>query len=323
MRTIMTLLLTLATGSVVLAALADDDPKPAEPGTLVLIDAAGKELKVKSWKFTGGTRRLSWLADDRSDDSMDKDVKGKKGKAAPAGVGPEALIVYEELKAVYLPGVQTLVPIDRLRSITFDAEKKTMTVRAATSGKPEEDVTLVGTTAYKRVNTISLAADVDKGDAGIASLTYQSGGPRGIRGIRFAQPKVSADKPGRGAVVISLNGKEKKTHKVSDLLPLYSMGSGRLKTSPLLLFRKTLRIDVSKIKKIAAGSDDSNDTVWQVVQKDGDDSTLTLLDKGTIDGQQAQLVGLVGKTAAGYKLFPVIAIHAIDFDAGEEAKKDS
>jgi hypothetical protein len=317
MRKLMTLMLAVAVaGPAALAALADDEaPRPAEPGTLVLIDSTGKEHKVKSWKFTGGTRRLSWLAGDSKTDAD----KGKKSQPAPSG--PEALIVYEELKTVYLPGVQTLVPLDRVRSIAFDAEKKTMTVRAATSGKAEEDVTLAGTTAYKRINAITLEADVDKGDAGIASLTFQSSGPRSIRGIRFAAPQVQPDKPGRPAVVVSLNGKEKKTHKVSDLTPLYSLRGGRLKTSPLLLFRKTLRLDVSKIKKIAASGEDSNDTVWQVVQKDGDDSTLTLLEMGTIDGQQAQLVGLVGKVPAGHKLFPVIAISAVHFDADEAPKE--
>ena len=53
---------------------------------------------------------------------------------------------------------------------------------------------------------------------------------------------------------------------------MYQFKSGREKTAPLLMFRKTLKLDVSKIKKIAAGAEDSDDVVWQVVQKDGDDS---------------------------------------------------
>jgi hypothetical protein len=57
-----------------------------------------------------------------------------------------------------------------------------------------------------------------------------------------------------------------------------------------------------------------------VVQKDGDESMLTLLEKTTLDGQSAQLVGLVGKMPAGYKLFPVLAIHSIQFDAEDEEK---
>jgi hypothetical protein len=58
-----------------------------------------------------------------------------------------------------------------------------------------------------------------------------------------------------------------------------------------------------------------------VVQKDGDDSTLTLLQTATIDGQPAQLVGLIGKVPVGYKLFPVRRITAIHFDTSEEPKE--
>src|SRR4051812_23499444 len=44
------------------ALCADEPPNPAEPGTLVVIDAAGKEQKIKAWKFTAGVRALGWLA---------------------------------------------------------------------------------------------------------------------------------------------------------------------------------------------------------------------------------------------------------------------
>src|SRR5262249_59558034 len=52
--------------------------QPAE-GTLVVIDAAGKEQKLKAWKFVAGTRPLSWLGatpardgDDKEPDKNDK-----------------------------------------------------------------------------------------------------------------------------------------------------------------------------------------------------------------------------------------------------------
>jgi hypothetical protein len=297
--------------------LADDEaPKPAEPGTLIVIDPAGKEQKLKAWKFTAGVTRLSWLAP--ADKSKEKDEK----KARPAAAGPEALAIREEAKIKFLAGVMTLVPLDRVRAVTFDSDKQTMTVRAATSGKPEEDVTLTGTTAYKGINKVSLEAEVNKGDAGIAEVTYQGGVARGgIKGIRFPAPKVTAEKPGRPAVVLSADGDIKQTHKVSDLLPLYRLKAGREKAAPLLFFRKTLKLDVTKIKSISAGGDDSDDLVWQVVQKDGDDSKLTLLQSVSLDGQPAELVGLVGKVPAGYKLFPLRRISAVHFDTSEEPKE--
>jgi hypothetical protein len=285
-----------------LALFADDTPKPAaaaaaEPGTLLLVDSAGKEQKLKTWKFTTGTQRLSWLAP--AEEPEEKPIKEKSAKDKAAGkekpakrsTGPEALVVRDELKIHFLAGVTTLVPLDRIRSISFDSEKETMTVRVGTSDKTDVDVTLTGTTAYKGINKLALEADVDKGEAGIASLTYQGGVPRGnIKEVRFPTPKVQAEKGTRPAVVITTDKSVKKTHKVTDLMPLYRLAAGREKRLSTLMFKKTLKIDVAKVKKIVAGSEDSDDLVWQVVQKDGDDANLTLLDSMPVGGSTAKLL---------------------------------
>src|SRR5262245_51141094 len=71
------------------------EPAPAQP--ITIIDTAGKEQKLKSWKYTSGTRRLTWLAD-----------KKEKGKNA----GPEALEFREDDSTTYAEGVLTLVPLD-------------------------------------------------------------------------------------------------------------------------------------------------------------------------------------------------------------------
>src|SRR5262245_50152031 len=205
---------------------ATEAPKPAEPGTLVLVDSAGKEHKVKSWTFTAGTRRLGWLAaeekgKEEKEDSEEKEEKPKaKGKKA---AGPEAFVVRDQLKFNFLAGVETLIPTDRLRSIQFEGEK--MTVRAAGGPKADDDEPLIGTTAYKGINKLTVEAEVDKGEAGIATLTFQGGIPRGIKGVRFAEPKVEAFKPGRPAVVQTLDKDVKRTIKVHDLQPLYVLGA--------------------------------------------------------------------------------------------------
>src|SRR5712692_1347230 len=72
-------------------SFAADAPKPAEGGTLVVIDSAGKEQKLKTWKFVHGTQRLAWLAPAKA---KDKDAKDPD-KSKPAA-GPEALLVREE-----------------------------------------------------------------------------------------------------------------------------------------------------------------------------------------------------------------------------------
>lgn len=291
---------------VTLAVAANDPPKS---DGLQVTDAAGKEHKVKTWALTVGTRPLGWLAKGPPKKADDDEEK------KPAG--PQALVVRDEMKIHFVAGVTTLVPVERLRAVEFDKEKETMTVRVAVSAKPEDDVVLTGTTAYKGINKVTLTAEVDKGEAGVASLTYQGGVPKGVKAIRFPAPKVEKEKEGRPAVVVTREEDARRAHKVTDLMPLYQLKNGSEKLLPTLMFHKTLKLDVAKVKSVAAG----DDLVWQVVQKDGDDSSLTLLTSVTLEGGPATLVGLVGKTAAGYKLFPPKRVHQIAFDTTEEPKE--
>ena len=62
---------------------------------------------------------------------------------------------------------------------------------------------------------------MDRGELGVATLAYQGGVPKGIRAIRFPEPKVHPDKPGRPAVVQTADRDVKKAHKVTGLVPLY------------------------------------------------------------------------------------------------------
>jgi hypothetical protein len=295
------------------AAAADEAPKPAEPGTLVVLDTAGKEQKLKAWKFTAGTRRLGWLAPAAGKAPAEKSEEGKqapRGKAPPAG--PEALELRAEMKIEYVEGVLTLVPLDRLRSLDYDNDKETVTARVAGS-----DEVLTGSTKYRRINKLVIEAEVDRGEQGVAEIKFLGGLPRGIRGVRFPPPKAPAAVPaGRPAVVVSADGDARTTHKVADLLPLYQLADGSERLLPTLMFRKTLKVDVAKIAKIVTAGNE-NDPSWQVTMKAGGDETLTLLHKIPLEGGQASLVGLVGRVPAGYKLFPVAAVAEITFDATE------
>jgi hypothetical protein len=296
----------------------DKDKKDVKPanGVLILTDLNGKEHKVTEWKWQSGTRRLSWLATDKDEPEPKEKEKPKKGKQPAAAVGPEAFVFREETTINFAAGVQTLILTDRLRSLSLDADKKMLTVKA--TGDKDEEVSLSGTTRYTNINWFSLEADVDRGDEGVASFKYQGGSAKGnVKSIRFPAAKVEAVKGTRPVVVQTADKTVKKTHKVSDLMPLYAVGGGREKTSPLLMFRKTLKLDVNKLKSIVDATDDSDEIVWKVTVKDGDETTLTLLEKATIDGQAAQLIGFVGKVPVGYKLFPLRRIAAIHFDATE------
>jgi hypothetical protein len=291
------LVLALAAG----ALTGDEETKPAPAGSLVVIDARGKEQKVTKYSFTDGTRRLGWLAEGK-----DK--------------GPEALVIRDATKFAFLDGVVLYAPLTQVRSVSFDNKNETMTVRAAASDSEDDDVVTKGSTAYDDINKVTLAAEVDKGEAGVAELTFQGGVPKGIQGIRFPAPKVpAAGKKGRPAVVQSNDKGVKRTDKVTDLQPLYRLAGGQEKLGTVLMFKKTLKLDVSKIKKIVAGEGKGAEPVWQVTQKDEDEElSLTLLKTTKIDGKDATLAGLVGKAAGGYRFFPAARITQIDFDSAEK-----
>src|SRR5262249_32028733 len=243
----------------------------------------------------------------------------RRPPARPKAEGPEALVFRDENSTDWVKGVLTLIPIDRLRSIDFDNEKQTATVKVAVGEKAENDVELTGTTRFKGTNKLTVEAEVDKGELGVAAVKYFGGTATGIRAIRFPNPKAAAAAAGRPAqVIVNLDGKKKATEKVTDLQVLYRMAAGE-KLSPILLFKKTIKLDVAKLQKMAAA--DSEGTEWQLTLKKGDEETLTLLEAGEIDGQKVQLEGFLARVPAGYKLFPAAVVAEIQFDEAKSEDK--
>ncbi|MFO0877163.1 MAG: hypothetical protein U0840_07285 [Gemmataceae bacterium] len=291
----------------VLAAPGSEPAKKTpEASPIKLVDAAGKEHLLKGIEFVEGTRRLGWLAS-----------PPPPGEKTPSR-GPLALVVRDEMKFNFLAGSVTLVPLDRLRAIEFDSEKATMKVQVATGPGKDDLGTLSGTTAYKGINKLRFEAEVDRGEAGIATVVYRGGSPDGIRSLRFPEAKVEAFKPGRPAVVITNDKGIRRVLKVHDLQPLYLGESGLETLSPTLHFRKTLKLDVAKIKSLELSPDDSDDLIWTVTPKEGEASALTLLTSATLGDKKATLVGLVGRVPEGYRLIPVRRIQKVLFDTSEE-----
>ncbi len=206
----------------------------------------------------------------------------------------------------------------------FDGEKEMVTVKVATGDKADDDLALTGTTKYKGINKIAIEAEVDKGDLGVAEVRYLGGVARGgIRGLRFPAAKKAAAPMGRPATVIVEDRMKKTEMPVTDLQVLYRIDRGAEKLSPLLFFKKTLKIDVAKIKKIVPAEGEGQEKVWQVTLKDGTEETLTLLRAVTLDGKPAEVVGLLGRVPAGYKLFPIHTFSEVVFEpAKEPAPKD-
>jgi hypothetical protein len=297
------------------AARAADAPKPAE-GELVVVDAAGKEQKLKAWEFVAGTRRLSWLApaapakEGAGEPKEGEEPKERRRAKAPAG--PEALEFREENSTDFSQGILTLIPLDRIRSIEYD-DKDKVSVHVATGAGAGDEEVLTGTTKYRGVNKITLAAEVDKGDLGIAEVKYLGGVPKGLRAIRFPDAKAAAAAAEGRPATVSVAEKEKDAQKVSDLQPLYRLADGGERLLPTMFFRKTLKVDVAKVQKLhAVAGKEAPGTEWEVALKDGEE-TLTLITKPVLDGKPATVEGLLGRVPAGYKLFPVHTIAEVEF----------
>jgi hypothetical protein len=192
---------------------------------------------------------------------------------------------------------------------------------------------LTGSTAYAE-NKVTIEAEADLGDLGVAAVKFQGGVAKGgIRAIRFPAPKApAAPVKGRPAEVTAANDKAKTMHKVTDLEPLYLLSEGQRRI-PMLLFKKTVKVGIDKIKKLSVvevapkGGDGME---LEVTLKDGKSHTLTLRDRTSpLDGKAGLLMGFVGRVPAGYKFFPANpypnhTFLAIEFDTakGEEKKED-
>jgi hypothetical protein len=309
------LLVAFLSSAILTLSLAFAADPPAE-GTLVVIDAAGKEQKLKAWKFVAGTRQLSWLTGPGpAKDGDDKEPAKSDKPKLPAG--PEALEFREENSTTFRNGILTFVPLDRLRAIDYEADKETVRVHVAAGEKGDADEVLTGTTRYAEINKLTIEAEVDKGDLGVAEVKFLGGVPKGVRGIHFPAAKLVA-LPGEGrrpAVVTTQDRGKKATHKVVDLQPLYKLPDGSEQTLPTVMFKKTLKIDVAKMQKMRAiEGKEADGAEWGVTLKDAEEETYTLLPKITHDGKPATLEGFVGRVGFGYKLFPPHTIAEIQFD---------
>jgi hypothetical protein len=293
---------------------------------LVVIDHAGKEVKLSAWKFLSGTRRLSWLAPAGK-------AKAKKGSeeggadAAPAG--PEALELREENSTTFLNGILSLVPVAGLKKIAYDPDSKTVQVTYLTAGdKGGADGTLTGSTKYKDTNKLTVEGEVDLGELGKAALKFQGGTAKSVKSLQFLDAQPLPAVTGRPAV-ITAKDREKTRHKVSDLRALYLVGRGQERLSNLLMFKATVKIDLAKLQKLRrVESEETNGGGYdfEVTLKSGKEHTLTLLTTtNPEDGKPAQLEGLLGRVPGGYKLFPAHTILEVQFDPAEAGagKKDS
>jgi hypothetical protein len=301
--------LALAVGR--LPGLAAQDGPNKGGGVLVVIDNAGKEHKLKAWKFLDGTEHVSWLA---PADPADKPAK--KDEAPKAATGPEALKLREENSTTFRNGIVTFVLLDRIRKIDYDHDNKTVTVTVATAGDKGEEL-LTGPTRFVGVNKLTLEAEVDLGELGTGAVKFYGGTANGIRSVRFPAAKPGPALPGRPAEVTAAD-QEKTVHQVVEPQPLYRLTGVEYRLIPTLRFQKTVKLDVGKIQALRRVESDDNAGAgkdFEVTLKDGKQVTLTLMDQvSPLDGKPGLLEGIAARVPAGYKLFPMHTITAIQFE---------
>jgi hypothetical protein len=319
MRPWKTLPALVLTGALVLAA------DPPASSNLVVVDAAGKEQKIKSWKFVAGTRPLGWLAPTtpaggKEDKPADKPARpGNKPQQAESG--PVAIEFRDENSTTLVDGVLTLLLPEHLKALEYDNDKQSVTASVFLSEKADGDLKLTGTTKFTGINKVTIEAEVDKGEAGIAEVKYQGGAARGVRALRFPTPKPAPEVKGRPAFVAIEDKETKHAEQVFDLQPLYRFADGGERLLPTLLFKKTLKLDVSKIARLRADARDAEGTDCHVTMKDGEEQTYTLLKTATLDGKPATLEGLVGKVRGGYKFFPASTLASVHLDVQFDERK--
>jgi hypothetical protein len=274
-----------------------EDPAKPSAGEAVVVDGAGKEVTLKKWRISSGTRKLVWLEKD--------------------GVAPEALAFRETNSTLFKDGVITLIPLDRLESLTYDVEKQTVTAKVAGL-----EQALEGSIRYKEINQLTIEAEVDKGDAGVVELKYKGGQLKGgIRSVKFSGTKAGAAPAGEKMFITIADAKEKHAPQaVFQLQALYKVGKEQEKLASTLMFKKTYKVDLAQIQSMKVHDNpETKEVECELILKDGTSQTLTPLTATTLDGKPATLEGLLGVVPTGYRLFP---LHAIGELSREEPKKE-
>jgi hypothetical protein len=281
--------------------------QPAEHAWEVIYDSQ-ITIRLKDAHFTSGTRHLSWLADEEK--------SGKKAK----NPGPEHLEFREEKSTAYKDGIITYVPLASVQRIEYDHDKKLVSVTIKSAG--DKDLVLTGSTKFVGINKFSLDGTADKTAVGVGgALQFQDGLLKApFRGFAQQGAKGASAPTGRPAVVVAQD-KEKTQHAVHGLTALYRVGAGQ-KLAGVLMFQKVGQIDIGKLAHLRQLPADKKQTAshdYEVTEAGGEKQKLTLLEKTQLnDTQPATLVGLVGRVAAGHKLFPPHTIAEVRFEAAKE-----
>jgi hypothetical protein len=294
------LLATLACGEIIPAAAPVGQETsaavPESQGTdrtaVVAARRRGTEFKIKDWKFTSGTKRLSWVA------------------PAP---GVEALAFYEGKVAPLKKSVLTYLPIASIRSIHFDTarDKEIVTVRVARSDKEADDEILIGPLFYSGFNTLEITGTIDTADKDQETVDFDGGSREGVRSIKFSSPKPIEPLPKGRAASVKHVKMEYPTLQVVDLQVLYVQGDGSWKTLPTLYFNDPSKAELANIRKLTQMRSGGNS--YQVTLLTGQKNPRVIVNEPK-DAGDVELVGFVGRFSAGYRIFPLVTVGEVLFE---------
>lgn len=292
----------------VTAALAADPPakekdkgkesaKAADP--VVLVDSAGKEIKLSGVKLTSGVRRLAWLAD-------------RTGPTEDARKGPLALAVREPNSTTYQNGVVTLIPCACVEAVRYDYTEPLMTVAVKGLAQPVH-----GTLAYRGINAIGL-----EGKSGDILGKFSGGVPKdGFKAVTFPGPKPVPTRPAGGSVWSVQIDQPKAMHPcltVRNLKALYTFPGGVELLTDTLPVRKggmeslVLGPALAKLEVVAVDPN-TQTAVLEVTTNAGtaQDKLIAVPLTREQAGRTGTLVGLVGEVDCGWKLFPLHCVKVV------------
>ncbi len=271
-------------------------------------------IRLDKARFTSGMRPLPWSVA----------VAPKKG-VKPAPPGPEHLEFREDNSTTFKDGIVTFVPVAALQRLEYDHDKKS--IQAMVAVAEGKEIVIVGTTKFGGINKFHFEGVAKSADATLPAGLFQVQDgllKTPIRGVRLhveggaAKP---AEKPqGRVAVIVSQD-KDKSEHKVFGVTALYRVGTSQ-RLAPVLTFQKMGQLDIATMDSLRQLPPEKKGGLahdYEVTLRDGSKQKLALLEKTTLDeNQAAQLVGLVGQGTVGYKLFPPHTIASVRWETAEK-----
>jgi hypothetical protein len=165
------------------------------------------------------------------------------------------------------------------------------------------------------VNSLIVEAVTDLGELGKGTIQFAPGKGRGLKSVRFPSPKHLEAAPAAGRqAAIHQTAKNQPAYTTVDLQALYTTSGGLLRTSHLLCFKDTIKLDLAKVQKLTSAGTGGLD--FDVTLKSGQQSPLVLLErfKSEDDKTDMQIEGLVGRFAGGYRFFPMATVGELVFE---------